>query len=261
MKPTVITTWEEFKLWLNDNSIVNWKISASRTPQNNELRFSYNDEKSFEENMDICRRRLECEAGRILYATGWRTAKATGGGFSCDIQFIAPQYAEQPVQPAQAATVPTPVAGPAIDMDAIRREITLQVKNEYKEMELARREKELEAREKEYRDTQSGVMGLLTQYFAPVAQAFMQRKMPAVAGVQQLTEQQPVTAQPIHAAQEETEEPQESPFTDEESDELFYLMQRFNAVEPDYLKLIRSVVEMAEKQDPTYNMAKGFLIK
>ena len=90
--------------------------------------------------------------------------------------------------------------------------------------------------------------------------------MPRVAGVDA---DEPVRAQRIVAErpeqQEQEQEPeqpeQEAPFTDEEAEQLMALMVRFKAVEPDYLKLIESVVTMAENGDATYNMAKGFLIK
>ena len=72
----------------------------------------------------------------------------------------------------------------------------------------------------------------------------------------------PVHAAPIHAVEPEiTDEMKDQIFTDTESDKLFELMARFKAVEPQYLQLIENVVVMAEKGDPTYNMAKNFLVK
>ena len=38
-------------------------------------------------------------------------------------------------------------------------------------------------------------------------------------------------------------------------------MARLKKVEPNYLALLESVVEMAESGDATYKMAKGFLLK
>ena len=289
-----ISTWDQFRQWIDDNGIVNWKISASRAPQNNELRFSYNDDKTLEENLDICRRRLESEAGRILYATGWRTPRATGGGFSCEIQFYGPAAAAPPVPAAPAAPPPTMQVGATFDRATMIRDITLQVQNEFNRKDLERREKDLADREREYRAAQEGVMGLLVRYLAPVAQAFMSRQAPAMAGVRPLGEDDEVAARPIRpegdgveSTKEKGESPEgervgeegesikdngesgntaadereDSPFTDQEADRLLELMARFKAVEPDYLRLLEAVVSMAERGEITYNMAKGFLLR
>ena len=290
-----ISTWDQFRQWIDDNGIVNWKISASRAPQNNELRFSYNDDKTLEENLDICRRRLESEAGRILYATGWRTPRATGGGFSCEIQFYGPAAA-MPQPAAPAAPPPAMQVGATFDRATMIRDITLQVQNEFNRKDLERREKDLADREREYRAAQEGVMGLLVRYLAPVAQAFMSRGAPAMAGVRPLGEDDEVAARPIRPQEEQGEEGEEgesikykgervgddgesmkengesagngaaddgedSPFTDQEADRLLSLMARFKAVEPDYLRLLEAVVGMAERGEVTYNMAKGFLLR
>ena len=86
---------------------------------------------------------------------------------------------------------------------------------------------------------------------------------------------EPVHARPIVAEPQPKEKPEEDPdekdnqelvdiandFTDEEGEKLTALMSRFKKVEPQYMELIEAVVEMAERGDSTYTMAKGFLIK
>ena len=85
------------------------------------------------------------------------------------------------------------------------------------------------------------------------------------------------TDEPVHAAPIEVEQPEtqgtqepdvkqpetqeENPFTDEEADELFSLMARFNKVEPEYLKMIRKVVVMAEIGDKNYQLARMMLVQ
>ena len=49
-------------------------------------------------------------------------------------------------------------------------------------------------------------------------------------------------------------------FTDEEEEELYALLAEFKSVEPDYLPMLRKVVEMAKANDTTYQMAKKFLV-
>ena len=136
-----------------------------------------------------------------------------------------------------------------------------EIRAEYEKKEYERLRKELDDDRKRFEDEKASAMGALAHYFAPIGQALLgSRRM--VAGVDA---ERPVHAAPI-VAEEHTEGPddekqEEEIFTEEESDKLFELMARFKKAEPDYLKLITRVVEMAESGDGAYTAAKGFLLK
>lgn len=253
-----ITTWDQFREWIEDNNIVVWKISASTAKQNNELRFSYNDDKTFDENMFICRRRIEAEPGRRLYATGWRTKNATGGGFGCEIM-LGGEFSQNTV-------LPTSGVGSGFSREELIRDVTQQVTNQFERERLKAKEKEIDAKIKQYESDKQGVMGLLVNYLAPVASKLLHIPSPTLAGVDNGgNDVQAEKILPIEHEEhtEDTEDPaeEESVFSDEESDRLNELMTRFKAVEPEYLTLIESVVAMAEAGDGTYTMAKTFLLK
>jgi len=247
-----IATWDQFKEWIEDNNIVNWKISASTVKQNNELRFYYDEEKSFDENMFICRRRLEMEPGRRLYATGWRTKNATGGGFGCEIMFGGDYNVNNNVQPTSGV-------GSGFSREELIRDVTLQVTNQFERERLKAKEKEIDEKIKQYENDKQGVMGLLVNYLAPVAQRAL--KLPTLAGVNGGDlEAEKIVPIKEQTELEEEEDEEDDFFTPEESEQLNELMRRFKTVEPNYLTLIESVVKMAEQGDGTYSMAKTFLL-
>ena len=146
---------------------------------------------------------------------------------------------------------------------------------------LEQERKELRDEKREFERVKNGAIGLVVQKFAPVVDALAGRlaPLPRVAGVdaenpvhaqviKPISEHKPEQEQPEDPEQPEQPEQQDpvagddqDVFTDEESDELFALMARFKAVEPQYMDLLRAVVQMAESGDSTYTMAKGFLLK
>ena len=250
-----ITTFDQFREWVEDNKIVTWKISASTAKQNNDLRFYYDDDKTMEENLFVCRRRLEMEVGRRLYATGWRTKNATGGGFGCEIMIGG----ESSFAPQQVSG-----AGSGFSREELIRDVTQQVTNQFERERLKAKEKEIDEKIKQYESDKQGVMGLLVNYLAPVAQKVLH--LPSVAGVP-VENGEDVAVEKIVPVEHDsiTEEPEVEPtdtedFTDEESERLRCLMLRFKAVEPEYLTMIERVVSMAEDGDSTYAMAKKFLL-
>ena len=258
-----LKNWGEVQQWLQDNCIVRWNVSRDKSVDNNYV-FAYNKEKSPDENMLVFENALQRFAGDVLYMVGWRTDAAKTGGFSASILY---QQAQQPSAPAPQVSG-LGGAGSALDVDTLKKDIYREIKNEFDQQRLERERKEFDEAKRDFEQKQNGVIGLLVEYLAPVAQqlAGKLRPMPRVAG---LDAEAPVTAEPIHAKESEPEMPsakayqqqEEEVFTDEEADRLFALMARFKKVEPDYMQLIEAVVTMAEAGDSTYTMAKGFLLK
>lgn len=260
-----LRSWNDIQEWMLDNGIIRWNVTKTGSTQDNSNVFVYDDDKTFEENKAICERVLNRATGDYLVIMGWRTEKGRTNGFSANVC-----YGSAPAAPATPAPAVGGFAGvgSSMDVETLKKDIYREIKNEFDGQRLERERKEFEEAKRDFEQKQNGVIGLLVEYLAPVAQqlAGRMRPMPRVAG---LDAEEPVTAEPIRARQPEAmpstkayqEQEEEEVFTDEESDKLFALMARFKNVEPDYMQLIESVVSMAEAGDSTYTLAKSFLIK
>lgn len=255
-----LKNWGEVQQWMLDNSIVRWNASRDKSADNSFV-FSYNKDKSPDENMLIFESALKRFAGDVLYLVGWRTEAAKTGGFSAMVLY------EDQQRHAQPSPVPTTGIGSTIDLETLKSDLRREIKNEFDQDRLTRERKEFEEAKRDFEQKQNGVMGLLVNYLAPVAQqlAGKLQPLPRVAGLDATgVETEPIR---VKHAQETTETPEDpgaveqEVFTDEEADQLFELLARFKKVEPQYMQLIESVVQLAEAKDATYNMAKGFLLK
>lgn len=245
----MLTTIEQVREWILDNNFKRWILyrDYGRTEK---ILDSAGFNSEMPDKLAMTEKYLRLAGGHAYAAAGTTNA-------ANDLTTVAEiQIAE--AAPAQASGVGF-VQQP-IDEDKIAARIEAKIRAEYERKEYEKLRKELDEDRKRLEDEKASAMGALVHYFAPIGQAlFGQRRM--VAGVDA---ERPVHAAPIipdGGAQEDAEEQEQSPFTDEEADQLFALMARFKKAEPDYLKLITRVVEMAESGDGTYTMAKGFLLK
>lgn len=249
-----ISNFQEFEAWITENSLVFWKVSSTTQAQDNNNKFVYDKSKEKEENMQLCQRALQRFAGQMLYATGWRTAEARTGGFSCIILYNE-----------EAQPVTTPVQQPyiagvtgAFDKETLIQEITQKVRNEYDTLNLKRERETLDAELKAFNEQKDGVMGLLVQYLAPVAKQMLGLRSTRVAGVDAAGVEAPAIK--VQKTENEEEQEQESPFTDEQAEKLMQLMTRFAEVEPRYIELLEKVVELAEQGNKSYVGARDMLL-
>ena len=258
----MFTKWSQVENWIRDNGLISWRFAYDRggdqenangeTVQKRSNRIAILSDAfpgDIEEKIALTRRRLMDETNQTLYGYG-RRGKENTGQMYCEVRLVDEfqQHSTQPVSalPASATFNEEELA------KRIRKEIMMEVENQrYKE-----ERKAFEAEKKAFEAEKSSAIGLAVQYFAPVVAAISGRQNRGCAGIDT---DEPVEAQPIYAVEKEGDI--DDLFTDEESDELFSLMARFKAVEPRYIELIKSVVDMAERKDPTYDMAKGFLLK
>lgn len=242
----MLTTIEQVREWILDNNFKRWILyrDYGRTEK---ILDSAGFNSEMPDKLAMTEKYLRLSGGHAYAAAGTTNA-------ANDLTTVAEiQIAE--AAPAQASGVGF-VQQP-IDEDKIAERIEAKLRAEYERKEYERLRKELDEDKRRFEDEKASAMGALAHYFAPIGQAlFSQRRM--VAGVDA---NEPVHAAPIIPETEDDQEQEQSPFTDEEADQLFALMARFKKAEPDYLKLITRVVEMAESGDGTYTMAKGFLLK
>ncbi len=258
----MFTKWQQVENWIRDNGLTSWRFTYDRTgvqptddggeKQTRSNRVAVLSDAfpgELEEKIALTRRRLMDEANQTLYGYGKRGKENTGLMY-CEVRLVdeLQQPGTQPV-----SSVP---ASPVFDRNElvaqIRKEVMMEVENERYKAE----RKQFENEKKAFEEEKSSAVGLLVHHLSPVIAAMTGRKN--VAGVDA---EAPVHAQPIHAVEQDTELQEVEIFDQEESDTLLELMARFKAVEPQYLKLIENVVLMAERKDPTYDMAKGFLLK
>ncbi len=285
-----LKSWGEISQMLDDIGAKKFNIARRRDAdaQSNDNAFMYDSDKSLEENKQVAERILQRCAGEIMYMTVWRTDAARTGGCKYAILYdSAPIQLPQQQQQVAGGAGLYGVAGGGVNIDKLSADIEQRILNKYERERLERLEKDLREQKRALDQEKSSALGLLAGYLAPVAQQLAGKlnHLPRVAGVDA---QQPVHAQVIKPISEhkpdepeqehnepesgddrshdvriteQSEASEQDVFTDEESDELFALMARFKAVEPQYMDLLRAVVEMAENGDGTYKMAKGFLLK
>lgn len=253
-----IESWSTLKEFIDTNGIVRWNIARSKGNQSNDNVFLYNSDLTFEDNIQKTARLLDMFAGDMLYFVGWNNDKTRTNGFSTVIQY--PQHSS-----AVSTSLQMNGVSGAFDRETLTSDIRRQLKNEFDQERLSRERKEFEENKREFDRKQESVVGLLVHYLAPVAQQLAGKlPLPKVAGIDA---EEPVQAQPIHAAPSEpvAEQPapaeEEEPFEDWEAEKLMSLMQRFKAVEPQYIALMEKVVTMAESGDSTYTMAKNMLLQ
>ena len=139
-------------------------------------------------------------------------------------------------------------------------QIARQVRDKEFIKEIERRERELAEKEKEYRAEKASTIGILVDRIGKV----IPKIFPQVAVAGMPGEEVPVPAsvakQPQHNEEAIEIATVENDEQDEATAELESLLERFAAVEPEWLPLLRRMVEMAEAKDATYNMARNFLL-
>jgi hypothetical protein len=208
-----------------------------------------------EDKIALTMRVLDKYDDGMLYGIGFYGKKATDG-LCCEYckenERVQRNVGAMPLQPA-------------VDEAAVEKRLRRMIEAEFQQKEYEANVKklrddreELDRERKEFEKEKAGVFGLAVEYCKPLLGALQKRRM--VAGVDAEAPVHAAPVQPIHADVEEANQ-EEDVFTDEEADKIYALLARFKKVEPEYLRLIERVVEMAESGDSMYGMAKGMLLK
>lgn len=252
----VITNWPKLEQWIRLQRLARWiisfdKVEAGEKPSR--ILCNTFKENTFEENLSYTENCLSYSHGAHLYIRGWRSDGGTTSPAYAEIQFGGEEGSSilQQMQQMIGAT------NHNFDKEQLMADVRKQVENEYERKELERMRKELEEERKELHSEKESAMGILAHYLAPVAQAFVAKMQAPITGIQ--TAGGTVEADAIKPTGAPSE--QEDVFSDEEAAELETLLERLKAAEPEYLQLLRRVVELAEANDSTYTMARGFLLK
>ncbi len=258
----MFTTWEQVQEWITDNNFAHW-IFYKNNPEGRENEKANDkiiDSNAFPsdqaDKLAMTRKYIELYNGRV-YGIGFKTQNTTVGGTICEARI---NTSEQPTNGIGFAQPQMP----AFDENKLRESIRKEMEAEWDKREYKRLREDLDKERKAFEQEKTSAIGLLTNYLAPIGKALLEKRA-RVAGVD--------AEEPVHAArivptdeQEDTQEEnvetqEEEIFSDQESDKLFTLMRRFKKAEPDYLNLIERVVEMAERGDGAYKMAKTALLQ
>lgn len=250
----MFTTWEQVRDWITDNNFPHWVFTKGnpeeRDNRNNDVIIDSNNftVSDLNDKLDMTEKYLRMYGGRC-YGMGFKSPQAMTSGTICEVR-LQPVVEQLPTQG---------VGGGYPSIGELTETITRQVRAEIEAENYKRDRDNFEKEKAEFEAEKQSAIGAMIHYFAPIGKMMLEKRvMRNVAGIDA---DAPVVADPIQPIVTREPEENESVFTDEEESEIYDLLSRFKKVEPDYLSLIRSVVEMAEKQDPTYNMAKGFLVK
>ena len=256
----MFTSWDQVQSWIEDNNFARW-IFYKNNPEGREDKatdiiidsknFTVSD---FHDKLAMTEKYIRMYGAKV-YGVGYQSPESNRNGVYCEVRI-------QEEQPQGT----NGIGGSWQEqIGAMRESITREIRAEMEAQALKNRIAELDKREKELQERENSAMGAIAHYLAPFGQMILQKKMgmPRVAGVDA---NEDVHAQIIaHNPQEQDQElvdmANESIFTDEEEEKIYDLLSRFKKIEPKYMELIEAVVTMAENGDPTYNMAKGFLIK
>ena len=230
--------------------------------------FRYNPSQSPDENLERLRTVMAITPGQWFTLVGWTTNEKNRVQYRYEFA-----NDDRPAAPAAPA-----VQG--ISRDELAEQIKLaeaRVEQRYRLRDLERRERELADREREFRREKESAIGIAVQQLGK----FLRAARPAIAGLDEPPTRQvtprppeggdpaadgadpfdPIPADDTPAATVDRRPATDDPETDDPATaELEDLLTRWAAADPDWHRLLRRVVEMAEGGNQMYTMAKGFIL-
>lgn len=262
MDKYIFRTFDEVAAWVNDNKLSRYNFRNGRPggEDKNNYIFTYDEDVSPEMNLSNLERRLQAHAGLHLWGVGWRAKNSNTGGVMCEVQYGKDEDSQlAKLQNMISGGIGRPMS-PEYDQEALEKKIEERLTMKFRLEQMEKERKDFERERKEFEQEKSGVIGQLINYFAPVAQAMMQKQgLAKVAGTDVHAERIVPVGDESPDTDPEDQTTDELP--EEESMQAYNLLVRFRKVEPDYLRLLESVVTMAENGDSMYATAKTFLIK
>lgn len=249
-----MTTFDKIPELLRANDCKYWHIRTKKDA--NSYVFKYDDSRSFDDNIARMQDIMRLYHGSYFILEGKENAASNKGSFCFEFSNEG--------APAVGAMMqmPQPVSSGMneIDVEARIKNAVDAVKLDFATKDLERRERELAEKEKEYRAEKASTIGIIVDRIGKVIPKIFPQV--AVAGMPGEEVQVPasVAKQPQHDEEAIEIATVENDEQDEATAELESLLERFAAVEPEWLPLLRRMVEMAENQDATYNMARNFLL-
>lgn len=248
-----MTTFDKIPELLRANDCKYWHIRTKKDA--NSYVFKYDDSRSFDDNIARMQEIMRLYHGSYFILEGKENAASNKGSFCFEFSnegapAVGSMMQMQMPQPASSGMN-------EIDVEARIKNAVDAVELKFRTQDLERRERELAEKEKEYRAEKASTIGIIVDRIGKV----IPKIFPQVAVAGMPGEEVPV---PASVAKTDTIDAEDAEIATEEQDaataELESLLERFAAVEPEWLPLLRRMVEMAEAQDSTYTMARNFLL-
>ena len=243
-------TFQDAIKFINLNRLDGFNIRSGTSAE--AMIFKYDDGESKEDNISRAEQVMAVTPGRFFTLTGWCGKNQSRGTFqfqfSNEVQ-QAPQWQQQ--QQAQIG---------AVDENYINERIQTAiagVRAEYDKRDLEKREAELRDERKAFEEDRNSVIGVLINKLAPMIKAATQRSHLSVAGID--GDEQRQIEHRNSAAEQQREQEEEKCL--ELPDTVCDLIVRWQAVEPDFERVLEKIVTMAEAGDSNYTFAKTALLK
>ena len=255
--------------WLDSNGIESWSVSTSKDKQTNNYIFKSNDEASVKDEQARMIHVLSLSSNPNLFIFGKKKGASNSANY-CEM------FSNNNTT-VFSETSPTSAIG-MVNQDTINTMVANAVERErmsWERKELDREREEVRAMRKEYEEQTASVVGLLIKKAAPIIQSVMGvAPQVAIGSVEKEISAEPIRVrktEPVEVQEERVEEIEEQEvFSDEESDELFSIVERWKNVDPDYITVIRRIVEFAESGEPievagglvklNYEQIKGMIL-
>lgn len=249
-----MTTFDKIPELLRANDCKYWHIRTKKDA--NSYVFKYDDSRSFDDNIARMQEIMRLYYGSYFILEGKENAASNKGSFCFEFSNEGAPAVGAMMQMPQ----PTSSGLSELDIAARIKNAVDEVKLDFANKDLERRERELAEKEKEFRAEKESTIGIIVDRIGKV----IPKIFPQVAVAGMPGEEVPVPAsvakQPQHDEEAIEIATVENDEQDEATAELESLLERFAAVEPEWLPLLRRMVEMAESRDTTYNMARNFLL-
>ena len=237
--------------------------------------FRYNPSQSADENLTRLQAVMAITPGQWFTLVGWTTGEKNRVQYR--YEFANTQDDGGGASPSAPAPAVQGISRAELDEQIKLAEA--RVEQRYRLRDLERREKDLDEREREFRQEKESAIGIAVQQIGK----FLRAARPAIAGLddhpmRQVTPRPPKggeggegvevgersngaadggdTSDPFPPIPAEEAVPADDPQTAELED----LLTRWAAADPDWHRLLRRVVEMAESGNQMYTMAKGFIL-
>ncbi len=243
----MIANIEKVIEWLDVNGLEHWQVST--TTGDNSKVFETQEDETKEDKISRFRRVMDyCTGNRFIIVAG-RNGKTGRGLFKEEFKNL-PEGSAPTI--SGAPTAQTPGVG-YVAIGELDRRLAEERQRILQDVKIER----LEAENKELRDEVTAkddvahrFMEKLNPYIGTIAGSLVGKMVPqapmvGVAGLESSPVQSEVDNSDLN--------------TDETR--LMNAIQRWSAVEPDMIKIIETLADMAEKGDNMYSMAKGMLIK
>lgn len=270
--------------WLNLNNIQHWSLALTSATQGNNKVFESNIECPRDAEIERMRQILSLSENSLLYVNGRQNTAKNVGNYNETWQNVSAKQSGESVAGVPKMDAVGAAALGYISPDECDRRIAAAIEKanyERAKEDLERERKEFREEKREFDKVKDGAIGMLIQKAMPyVGSLFNKQPMHAVAGISGTVEADKIEARSPESEEpfEPSEQPESVPestaepeiFTDEESDKLFSLTEKWKNSDPQYLQVYEKIVSIATSGEPimvmgtvkmTYDQLKEMILK